>query len=100
MLESLTKRLVKTKILEGTIDETPENVGNNPNSSLTYLGSFMSGVGRREEPHYHVKTNEGMEKVPAGSHNFGLGATVTLKRNYYLGIIPGKPILEKRENNP
>ena len=97
MLENLTKRLIKTKILEGTIAETPEYVGNNPNSSLTYLGSFVSGVNVRENPHYHVKTSEGMEKVPAGSHKFGFEAPVKLKRNYYLGVIPGKPSLEKRD---
>lgn len=97
MLGGLTKLLVKTKILEGTIAETPKYVGNNPNSSLTYLGSFVSGVNVREKPHYHVKTNEGMEKVPAESHNFGFGDPVKLKRNYYLGVIPGKPSLEKRD---
>ena len=95
MLEGLTKRLVKTKVLEGTIDETPEYADNNSNLSI-YLSSFVGGVNMREKPHYHVKTSEGVEKIPAKSHNFEFGEPVKLKRNYYLGVIPGKPILEKK----
>ena len=96
MLEGLTKILVKTKILEGTIAETPKDANNNPSLYQVYLNSLVSSVNTWERPHYHVMTSEGMKKVPAGHHKFEFEDPVKLIRNYYFSLIPGRLSLEKR----
>ena len=105
MLEKLTKVFVTTEVLPGTIVEIPEENTKQSSSSnviisLNYIfGPF--GVST-EEPHYHVKTEIGpnkigMEKVPARFNNFELETPVYLKRNCYVcGIIKGKPTIEIR----
>jgi hypothetical protein len=102
MLEKLTKAFVMTEILPGTVVEIPKEnkVNRSPSSiALRFLGYVFgpSGVSVEEEPHYHIMTEIGMEKVPAKFYNLELETPVYLKRNRYVGgIIKGKPILERR----